>query len=251
MTVFSYGTDARLEYCREILEEKIYPGVSRIILLPVPTTRDGVHIFGTDTALSELYGSVLPGDFVVGYGLPKEAREAASAGGGTVFDLSLDEDYIMENAHLTAIGTAARLLENGTAAPSDMSVGIMGYGRIGEKLTHILMFLGARVKVFTSKGELRRRLCTLGVSVADYTSEDDMICAFADLNILINTAPARLISGECAKRLSGKRIIELASGDNLPSGLSVERMSSVPALMFPMSAGKTIARSVDRALGII
>ena len=162
--------------------------------------------------------------------------------------LSLDEDYIMENAHLTAIGTAARLLENGSAAPSDMKVGIIGYGRIGEKLTHILMFLGASVKVFTSKSELRRRLCMLGISAVDYNSEDEMTLAFADLDILINTAPARLISEESAKVLSEKRVIELASGENLPRCLTFERMASIPAVTFPKSAGKAIARSVDRAL---
>ena len=248
MTVFSYGTDARLEFCREILEEKEYPGLSRVILLPVPSTKDGTHIFGTDTAFSEICGSLMPRDLLVGYGLPKEIREAVSVIGGAVLDLSLDEDYIMENAHLTAIGTAARLLENGSVAPSDMKVGIIGYGRIGEKLTHILMFLGASVKVFTSKSELRRRLCMLGISAVDYNSEEEMTLAFADLDILINTAPARLISEESAKVLSEKRVIELASGENLPRCLTFERMASIPAVTFPKSAGKAIARSVDRAL---
>ena len=75
-----------------------------------------------------------------------------------------------------------------------------------------------------------------------------MTLAFADLDILINTAPARLISEKSAKELSGKRVIELASGDNLPPGLSFERMASIPAVTFPKSAGRAIARSVDRAL---
>ena len=69
------------------------------------------------------------------------------------------------------------------------------------------MFLGASVKVFTSKSELRRRLCMLGISAVDYNSEEEMTLAFADLDILINTAPARLISEESAKVLSEKRVI--------------------------------------------
>jgi alanine dehydrogenase len=156
----------------------------------------------------------------------------------------------MENAHLPAIGTAARLLENGSVAPSDMKVGIIGYGRIGEKLTHILMFLGASIKVFTSKSELRRRLCMLGIRSVDYNSEEEMALSFGELDILVNTAPARLIGEDSAKRLSGKRVIELASGENLPRSLGYERMASIPAVTFPKSAGRAIARSVDRALKI-
>ena len=250
MTVFLYGEDRRLEYCRGLLDGREYPGILRVVLLPIPTTRDGVHILGTDITFLEFCLDIRPQDLIVGYALPREIREAAAAVGGTVLDLSLDEKYITENAHLTAIGVAARLLENGESALSDMSIGIIGYGRIGEKLAHILMFFGARVKVFTSKSEVRRRLCMLGVNGVDYFSELNMADAFADLDILINTAPAKLITESSAIYLLEKRVIELASGDNMPACLRIERMASVPAVMFPKTAGKVVADAIERAAGI-
>lgn len=250
MTVSLYGEDRRLEYCRELLFPREYPGISRVILLPIPTTRDGAHILGTDLAFSEFCLDIRAQDLIVGYMLPREIREAAAAVGGAVLDISSDEKYVAENAHLTAIGTAARLLENGESALSDMNIGIIGYGRIGEKLAHILMFFGARVKVFTSKSEVRRRLCMLGVNGADYFSELDMADAFHDLDILINTAPARLITESLAISLFGKRVIELASGDNMPASLQVERMPSVPSVMFPKTAAKTVFDAIERAVGI-
>ena len=70
----------------------------------------------------------------------------------------------------------------------------------------------------------------------------------SDLDVLINTAPARLITKEGAEALTkdGCEIIELASGDNLPRGVAVTRLPSIPDRNFPVSAGKIYAAAVLR-----
>ena len=91
----------------------------------------------------------------------------------------------------------------------------------------------------------------LGLSGADSLSltSPDAAEKLAGLDILINTAPAVLLDEGQRGSLLRLRIIELASGDNFPTGLAVERFASVPSFMYPKSAGVTLARSILRMLG--
>ena len=246
MKVYACGTDKRTVECGRLLSAESFPGIERAVLLPIPTTRDGVHVLGTEITLEELSGKLRPFDLLVGYGVPRELREAAAGVGCAVADVSVDEEFLAQNAALTAVGAVARLCGGGELAPKDQTFGIIGYGRIGERLTHILMFLGARVKVFTSKKEVRDRLGMLGVCGVDYYSDLEMAKALSDVDVLVNTAPARIVDDECANILSKKRVVELASGDNFPSSLPVERMPSIPAIDFPKSAAIALADSVKR-----
>lgn len=251
MNIHIYGTDARLEFCREYLLKSKNRSLGNVALLPVPTTKDGKTLHGTKINLDTLSEKLVGCTTCVGYEIPKDLRGELSEGGVAVIDVSRDEKYLAENAVLTAIGTVGRILSEERAAPCDLSFGIIGFGRIGQKLLNVLMYLEGRVVVFTSKNELRSELCMLGVSGGDSLALDsaDAASKISGLDILINTAPARLINESLKDRLANVRIIELASGDNFPEGLAVERFVSVPAAMYPKSAGFALARSVLRMLG--
>ena len=251
MNIHTYGADARLAFCKEYLRGENIHSVGSIILLPIPTTKDGETLHGSRQNLSEIADKCTRGDVFVGYGLPKEFRREISSRGAAAIDVSRDEEYLTENANLTAVGTVGRILSEEKAAPSELSVGVIGYGRIGQRLVRLLMFLSGRVTVFTSKSELRQELCMLGISGADSLSVDSSVTAekLAALDILINTAPAKLLGENSREALSKVRVIELASGDNMPEGVAVERFVSVPAVMYPKSAGYALASSILRMLG--
>ena len=166
-----------------------------------------------------------------------------------MLDPSRDEEYISANANLTAIGTLGRILTEEHAAPCQLSVGIIGSGRIGSHLARYLMFLGARVTVFTSKSELRRDLAMLGVSGVDSCALTDSADRLRDLDILINTAPAALIPKDASVALTDTRVIDLASGTNIPESIHYESWQSVPAAMYPESAGRELYLSIMRMLG--
>ena len=247
------GSDPRLASAGRRLLTRGGDAFASLVLLPVPSTKDGIHVSSTDVPLADLGGALSGADAVACYGVGKEIREAWSEAGASVIDVSRCEEYLAANALLTAEGTVAELLSCGTRAPRHTSVGIIGYGRIGQRLASLLAFLGARVKIFTSHRELSQDLCMLGISGIDSLSlgREDAADALSGLDVLINTAPARLIPPSAATVLQGTRVLELAGGDNIPACIAHERMPAIPARMFPESAGYALADAVLRLSGIV
>ena len=240
MMIHSYENGKRAESCIEYLDgSEVAKCVDRIILLPIPTTRDNSTILNTNIYINEVLGGACDDTLISGYGLPRWFCEAAAANGAEVLDLEEDEDFLLENADLTALCAMGVFLGTAGRAPRDTSVGIVGYGRIGKRLTNLFLYLGARVRVYTTRENMRIDLCEYGVATA-------LSCESADLSgldLLINTAPAVIFRPESIPE--GLRIIDLASGNNF-HGIEVEKYPSVPAKMLPYSAGRAWGRAIER-----
>lgn len=244
MRILTFGSDKRVDECAARLSGAEI-SLSSVMLLPIPVTRDGKHVSGTDLALSELLSKMERGMTVVGYGIPRELY----AGEASRFvDVLEDEEFLLENARLTALGALGYLLSTSERAPMDLSFGIVGYGRIGQMLLHYLLFLGARVTVYSSKKSARLSLGELGIESrpANYGAGAGEL---SDIDVLINTAPSALLSGEDLLKNPRLRIIELASGENFPPEAAPERLMSLPARMYPESAGRAYYDSVMRMIG--
>ena len=208
-------------------------------MLPIPTTRDKTTVLNTNVYIYDVLDDVDDDTVVCGYGLPGDFVELAKGYGGRVLDLSLDEKFLTDNAYLTALCTVGILLSTTDRAPCDVNIGVVGYGRIGMRLTNMLLSLGASVKVFTSRRNACLDLCECGVSSSVSSGDADL----SDIDVLINTAPAVIFGKE--RIPDGLRVMDLASGDSFP-GLTVERYPSIPAKMFPKSAGRIWAEAVKR-----
>ena len=245
MNIYTYGDDRRTFACKKHLEEGgIRTVFSRLILLPLPSTRDGVHITGTDIPLCAL---PLECALLVGYGLSEAVKKKCEALGGAFLDLKDDEEFIAHNAHLTALGMLGHLLTNSGRAVAECRVGIIGYGRIGKELTRYLLFLGAKVRVYTSSAKTRQSLGEYGIESVLCTYGSDERCDFGELDVLINTAPAPLVRlGDIHDALS---LYELASGKNIEDGVEYTALPSLPAKMYPESSGLLYYRAVMRYLG--
>ena len=239
MSIETFGSGERLRIAADLLGKRF---VSReLVLLPVPTTRDKTHISGTEIPLSEVAQQIEGGALCVGYGLPLDFATEVKRLSAEVLDLSEDENYLKDNAWLTALGAVGYILTTDGCAVSDMRVGIVGYGRIGELLVRILSFLGAKVRVYSTSPEKRRTLGALGVE----SSPLDGLFSDADgTHILINTAPTDLSPYVFGRGY--KRIVELASGKNFEGVAGVEYLPSLPEKMFPISAGQSYYKAVMR-----
>lgn len=244
MRILTFGRDKRVDECAARLRgaELSLPSV---MLLPIPVTRDGKHVSGTDISLSELLSKMERGMLVVGYGIPQKLYEGEAGG---FVDVLHDEKFLLENARLTALGALGYLLSTTERAPMDLSFGVVGYGRIGRLLVQYLLFLGARVTVYSSKKATRLLLGELGIECrpANYGERAGEL---SDIDILINTAPAALVCGDDLLKNPRLRIIELASGENFPPEAAPERLMALPARMYPESAGRAYYDSVMRMIG--
>ena len=156
MIIENFGAGARcaetlrLLLCAEA-EGRLPSSVKRTVLLPIPTTRDKIHLSGTDKLLGEIFSDVGKGDFVAGYGIEEAAKRSMRERGAIVYDALDDEDFLSENAEETAIGALGYILSSTDTAPRDTRFAIVGYGRIGSRLLRLLLFLGAHVKVYTGR----------------------------------------------------------------------------------------------------
>ena len=244
MEILTYGKGERLLTCSSAVAEGC-SGDCRIIILPIPTTKDGVTVFGTETPLFEVVSQVESGTLVAGYGIPDNVADGISKAGGFIYDGSLDEKFVSDNAELTAIGTVGWLLTNVGVAPSELSFGIIGYGRIGKRLIRHLLFLGAKVRLYTSSAVAKSVFSEMGIDVRDYRSS----CDYSGLDILINTAPASIFSQKMKEKNPLLTVIDLASGSYLSDIDGLVKLPSVPEKYFAKSAGRLYAqRILERTL---
>ncbi len=242
MRITAFSDDKRSLSAKEYLDMELRDlAAGNMMLLPIPTTRDKTHVTGSEIALLSVASELKRGDIAVGYGLPEEFTLACLVRGASAVDLALDEEYQREGAYLTAIGCIGYILSEYSVAPSELAVGVIGYGRIGKSLCELLSRLGAGITLYTSAPSK-----AVGLNAKLYSE----LCYVKDmkLDILINTAPARLIPDSALIPPYRAELIELASGENIPAGASVTRLMQLPVRAFPESAGRAVGRAVVRAL---
>ena len=245
MTVFTYDDSKRSGACRDfLLSCGRVRGYKTLTILPIPTTRDGVHLSGSEVTLASLCIEAEEGEVYLGYGIPDFLRDALNDAGATVVDAERDEIFLRANARLTALATLAHILSRGDVSVDSLSVGVVGYGRIGCELVRLLISVGADVRVYSTRESTVLCLCASGVSATQVKRGDRI----PSVDILVNTAPAKIF--DTGDRLSeGTEILELAPGDNFGAA-DIRRMPSLPTRYYPITAGVLYAESLLRALGV-
>jgi len=244
MTVFTYEKSKRTGACRDFLESSgLLGNCEMLTILPIPSTRDGVNITGTDKTLLELSQKGRAGEVYLGYGLPDFVTSALKESGAVVVDAASDEAFLSENARLTALAVVSYILSGGELSPEGRRIGIVGYGRIGKALLRLLLPLGACVTVYSTREGV---VCCLNASGVDAVLVSEG-AELPDCELLVNTAPAKIFDTGGAKRRKTK-VLELASGDNF-EGVDAIRLPALPNRYFPVSAGIAYARALLRGMG--
>lgn len=169
-----------------------------------------------------------------------------------VFDLAQDEVFLRRNARLCALGTLGVILTEHTRVPSDLHIGVIGYGRIGKEVCDLLRFLETPLVVFTSKEETICALEAMEIPsvLVDWTTENAININESlqksgisrSVDILINTSPAPL--GDVFYEGFVGTIYDLASGSPIPQSVAHTRLSSLPMRMYAQSAGHAVYRAI-------
>lgn len=240
MEIRTLGGGGRLRECERLLGEgKIANLCGKILLLPIPTTRDNKYINATDKPLTSVLPLAAEGTLVVGYNIPGWLREGIVESGGVVYDAAFDEKFLIRNAILTAKGAIGHILTSFDRDICDMNIGIVGYGRIGAELLRLLLLLGCAPTVYSTRESVALELCEMGVGAEVISDATD----FSGITLLLNTAPARQID---ASRLSPTaHIIELASGLNFDPSERLTKLGSIPDALYPITSGRFYAEGVE------
>lgn len=231
-----------MKECQRLLESVTAQLSGRLILLPIPTTRDKIYISGSDTPLSALTPFFGEGVILAGYNIPDWLVREAKEGGCRVYDGGGDERFLLENAIISARGALGYILTNFTRDIADMRLALVGYGRIGRALLGYLLALGASPTVYTRRREVALELGGMGINCS-VLGQDTDLCG---IDLLINTAPAAQID---PLELDPKtKILDLASGSVFPPSESLTKLSSIPDAYYPLTAGRLYAEGILRFL---
>ena len=227
-TVFSMGNGRAVSFAARILEQngvRVATALDRSVthvLLDVPTK---------DADFSQIPAGVT----VIGGNL--DAMEDH-----VKVDLLKDDQYLSENAAITA-DCALRLLgDRLPVAFRGCPVLVIGWGRIGKCLARLLKAMGAEVTVAARKDSDRAMLKALGYKAVAFDQLSRVLHGF---RVIYNTVPEKMLSesttfnSDCVK-------IELASVPGLPGECIDGR--GLPGRLAPESSGRLIAEMIGRRI---
>ena len=170
-----------------------------------------------------------------------------------VYDLSGDEDFLRRNARLTAEGAVAAAMAALPDSLADARCLVIGWGRIGQALTELLVAIGARVTVASRREKSRSLALTRSAAAVETAHIADML---GGMDVVFSTPPHPVLDETTLHRANPEaRIIDLASapyGVDLEAarhlGLNAWREPGLPGRYCPRSAARVLA---DRVLEII
>ncbi len=169
-----------------------------------------------------------------------------------IVSLENDEEYLQENAMLTAEGALYHAMGEGKAIFGKNCL-VIGYGRIGRALYRMLESMGANVFAAVRAGKSCSRARR---DHAQILSMEEMRAKIGDFDLVWNTAPETVLYKEdlaCVKPEAG--LFELASAPygfdlELARSLDIwaELLPALPGKYAPRAAGLALARAMLRRM---
>jgi len=234
------------------LAEALFSAI--LVLLPLPYSRDGIHINAPLSTKKIKITSLFP---------LLCARQKIAAGllgatlpeGFEAFDYAASESFAIRNARATVEGALAIAIRETPITLNGADILVVGYGRIGKMLATTLKDLGANVTVIARRASDRALAWSQGLGGESYAS---FLSLAASCDMIFNTVPATVITGEILSALPQDAvIIELASP---PGGIDLREAAQhgthvisalgLPGKFSPKTAGHIITDCVSDAFGL-
>ena len=240
MNIFIPGQDARMQAVRE---EALLRGHAPTAaddcdtaLLSLP---DSVSDVSQLLALSGKKRRVLHGR------LHPSQLKALKNRGWLPENIQENDAYIRQNALISAEGALYAAMSRVPYTLRGAKCVVVGYGRIGRELTHLLLALGTQVHVVARREESRLQAEKDG---ANAFAVADLTFALRGMQMLFNTVPSPIISTAALQNLlPGALVMELASppyGFDLAAardlGFDAVLESGIPARYAPRTAARLL-----------
>lgn len=159
-------------------------------------------------------------------------------------DLLKDADYLAQNAAITAQCALIMASKETDCTYVHLPVLVIGAGRIGLHLVHLLRAAGADVTVLSHDSEKSALLRSLGIDTVSPAGLSEKLPAF---RLILNTAPSPVLSAEHCALCRDCVFMDLASRPGIDSPHAISARG-LPGKYAPRSSGQLIARTIDRLL---
>ncbi len=229
---------------------------SDLILLPTPLSKDGIHLFQTETAfpcipLSELWETIKPGCVSVAISLQKEYLQQLTDRNCPLLSLTQSLDFATENAQLTAEGLLSELIRCTPFSLSGANILLLGYGNCGSAISRLLKPLCRKIYLLEQQSEKRQQAKVDGLCPI---SAENFSQVLPQCKILINTVPAPVLEPSSLLLLDSYcHIFDIASAPfGFPADITEKcllpyyRLPGIPGRFSPISAGKMIGKTIER-----
>lgn len=164
-----------------------------------------------------------------------------------------DEEFLRENAELTAEGAVFRAMQQPGAAIMGSTCVVTGFGRIGQALARRLCALSAFVIVCARSEAQMRAAHDMGAHPVPLAAVSS---ALRHADVVFNTVPARVLGWEELRKMRrGALLIELASPPYgadpalaMQLGVNLAMEGGVPGRYAPKNAGAALFDTLERAM---
>lgn len=227
--------------------------MSKYIITAIPFTNDFKNIY-CPTVEGKIdindFVSLLKDKVIVGGKFSDQQVEMFKINSNKAFDLMKNENLAVKNAIPTVEGIVKILIENTEITIDKSSIAIIGFGRIGKRLAHVLNLLGANIYCMDCKKEEVANIEMSGYNVIEN------ICAGNKFDVVVNTVP-KLVIGEKELLNLGKEtlILDVASKPggidyNYPniSDYKVIHALGIPGKVAPITAAKYIEEIIKKEI---
>lgn len=223
---------------------------SNVIILPLPTTKDGkllnAPFSSNKIILGDDFANLMIGKRVYGGLMDKLFKTSEIWQKIDAKDYYEREELVVGNAYLTAEGAIGLAINELPCALNGASCLVTGFGRIGKALCRYLMALGAQVDCAARKSKDLMNIRVLGCNPVQYS---EMRKSY---DIIFNTVPAMVLkAAQLSKQSADTVIIELASPPGGIDkhvagrlGIRVINGQSLPGRVSPKTSGEFIKETI-------
>lgn len=228
---------------------------SSAVILPMPASRDGVNINAPFAAeklsFQQLMSSLSAGTVLIGGKIDASVKNVAAMRGITVRDYNDSEEFQIKNAVPSAEGAIEIAMRETDVTLFDSNILILGYGRIGKTLLHMLSSISRGVTVAARKACDRAWAEVFGGKTTAFFGER-FAFAVESSDIIFNTVPSVILTEKTLKKVKKNCvIIDLASSNGGTDFSAAEKLGikafhalALPGKVAPASAGRIICDCV-------
>lgn len=255
------GGDNRLKILKTNLEKSGYTvdslglydnddgdiATSQIIVLPVPTTKDGITVF------SPLTGRSIPINYVTENTTKEQLILCCnySFKNRSYVDYGALDSYALLNSVPTAEGAIKIAIENTDYTLWKAKTLVIGYGRVGKILADRLKAMGCDVTVSARKPADLALAEALGFN---YINTGQLNFKPLEYDIIFNTVDVKVIEDTSLKTCTADLIIDLSSKGglslNVANSLGIKALKApgLPGIIAPKTAAEILTNTITHII---